>query len=173
MIARVAETKRSTNSSNTLRSTKTRLRAQQSWPALEKTLIGDLLAACSKSASAKLMLGDFPPSSKEIRLISREASSITREPTAVEPVKEILRTSGCVTSASPTAVPAPGRTWSAPAGNPASIAICAKRNAESGEGAAGLSTTEFPVASAGATFQQVMGNGKFHGTIAATTPIGW
>jgi hypothetical protein len=37
---------------------------------------------------------------------------------------------------------------------------------------AGLSTTQFPAASAGATFQQAIGKGKFHGTIQAATPIG-
>src|SRR5438093_7211724 len=43
----------------------------------------------------------------------------------------------------------------------------------SGDWLAGLSTTVLPAASAGAAFQQAMGNGKFHGTMAATTPIGW
>jgi hypothetical protein len=33
--------------------------------------------------------------------------------------------------------------------------------------------TVLPVASAGAIFQHAMGKGKFHGTMAATTPIGW
>ena len=46
-------------------------------------------------------------------------------------------------------------------------------SAESGESDAGLSTTVFPAARAGATFQQAIGKGKFQGTIAATTPIDW
>jgi hypothetical protein len=36
----------------------------------------------------------------------------------------------------------------------------------------GLTTTVLPVASAGATFHEVIAIGKFHGTIAATTPSG-
>ena len=41
-----------------------------------------------------------------------------------------------------------------------------------GESDAGLRMTQFPAASAGAAFQLAMGNGKFHGTMHATTPIG-
>jgi hypothetical protein len=40
------------------------------------------------------MFGDLPPSSNDTRLRSREASDMMREPTAVEPVNEIFRTSG-------------------------------------------------------------------------------
>ncbi len=46
------------------------------------------------------------------------------------------------------------------------------RKAESGVFDAGLSSTELPVASDGASFQAVVDSGKFHGTIAATTPRG-
>ena len=37
---------------------------------------------------------------------------------------------------------------------------------------AGLSTTALPIASAGASFQAAIDIGKFHGTMAPTTPIG-
>jgi hypothetical protein len=37
---------------------------------------------------------------------------------------------------------------------------------------AGFSTTELPIASAGASFQTAITSGKFQGTIAAHTPIG-
>jgi hypothetical protein len=37
---------------------------------------------------------------------------------------------------------------------------------------AGLSTTVFPAASAGATFHASMSSGKFHGMICPTTPSG-
>ena len=93
-----------------LRSTNMRLRAQQSCPVLAKTLMGDVSAARCQSASAKTMFGDLPPSSSEIRFRSRDASSMMRFPISVEPVKEILRTSGWVTSASPMAEPDPGNT---------------------------------------------------------------
>src|SRR5262249_40064544 len=95
-----------------------------------------------------------------------------REPTAVEPVKEILRISGCVTRASPMAEPGPESTCSTPAGNPALWASWPSCSAVSGDSDAGLRTTQFPAANAGAAFQQAIGNGKLHGTIAAMTPIG-
>ena len=37
---------------------------------------------------------------------------------------------------------------------------------------AGLSTTVLPAASAGATFQEAIVSGKFHGVMSATTPSG-
>ncbi|MNH46358.1 hypothetical protein D3C79_1091120 [compost metagenome] len=46
------------------------------------------------------------------------------------------------------------------------------RMAVSGDFSDGLSTTELPVASAGPSFQQAISSGKFHGTMAATTPTG-
>src|SRR5690242_17395581 len=88
---RVDATNNSTKRSNTDRSTNTRLRAQQSCPVLAKTLIGEELAACSRSQSAKTMLGDLPPSSSDTRLMSRDANSIMRAPTDVDPVNEIFR----------------------------------------------------------------------------------
>ena len=36
---------------------------------------------------------------------------------------------------------------------------------------AGFNTTALPAASAGAAFHAAMGSGKFHGTMAATTPM--
>ncbi len=42
----------------------------------------------------------------------------------------------------------------------------------SGVSSAGLSTTVFPAASAGAKPQAAIGIGKFHGTITPTTPSG-
>src|SRR5687767_5104488 len=154
-----------------LRSTNMRLRAQQSCPVLAKTLPGDWEAALARSASANTMLGDLPPSSSEIRFMPLLANSMMREPISVEPVNEIFRTSGCVTSASPICEPEPGRICNTPAGSPASCAILPSINAVKGESDAGFSTTLFPDARAGATFQQAIGNGKFQGTIAATTPI--
>ena len=107
----------STKRSNAGRSTNTRLRAQQSWPALA-TLMGALSAAASTSASATTMFGDFPPSSSDTRFRSCEASCMIRLPTAVEPVKDTLRTAGCFTSTSPTCGPGPGRTCSTPPAAP-------------------------------------------------------
>ena len=43
---------------------------------------------------------------------------------------------------------------------------------ETGVCSAGLSTTQLPAASAGASFQVAISNGKFHGMICPTTPSG-
>jgi hypothetical protein len=93
-------------------------------------------------------------------------------PTSVEPVKLILSTIGCVTSASPATEPLPGTTLSTPGGRPASSPSSAMRTAVSGVSIAGLITMVFPAASAGAPFQATMIIGKFHGRIAPTTPSG-
>ncbi|MDT4887681.1 hypothetical protein FQZ97_1241560 [compost metagenome] len=61
---------------------------------------------------------------------------------------------------------------STPAGIPASIANWAIRMAVSGDFSEGFSTTELPVARAGPSFHAAISSGKFHGTIAATTPTG-
>ena len=45
-------------------------------------------------------------------------------------------------------------------------------SAQSGVSSAGLMTIVQPAASAGATLRVIMAIGKFHGAIAATTPIG-
>ena len=68
--------------------------------------------------------------------------------------------------------PKPGRTLNTPAGMPASMASWAKRIAVSGDFSDGLRITELPVDKAGPSFQQLISSGKFHGTMAATTPIG-
>ena len=46
------------------------------------------------------------------------------------------------------------------------------RKSDSDAVSAGFSTTELPAASAGPSFHAAIISGKFHGTIAPTTPIG-
>ena len=58
----------SMNRSYTLRCTRIRLRAQQSWPALSKTPYGAVAAAFSRSQSSNTMLALLPPSSRVTRL---------------------------------------------------------------------------------------------------------
>ena len=70
-------------------------------------------------------------------------------PTAVDPVKQTLRTSGWVTNRSPTTEPLPGSTVKTPSGMPASRASSPSRIAVSGVSSAGLRTTVLPAASAG------------------------
>src|SRR5574342_1102837 len=76
------------------------------------------------------------------------------------------------TSAAPAVEPGPGTTFKAPAGSPAATAISPNSSAVSGVSCAGFNTTVQPAASAGATFQVARLSGKFHGTIAPTTPTG-
>ena len=106
------------NRSKTLRWTRIRLRAQQSWPALSKTDMGAVAAARSRSASSKTTLALLPPSSRVTRFTWSAAPRMIRCPTCVEPVKQILRTAGCVTNRSPTTEPRPARTVSTPFGQP-------------------------------------------------------
>ncbi len=118
------------------------------------------------------MLALFPPSSRVTRFTWSAQPAMIRLPTSVEPVKHTLRTSGCVTKRSPTTEPLPGMTVSTPSGSPASTASSPIRMAVSGVISAGLSTTVFPAAMAGANPQPAMGIGKFHGTMMPTTPSG-
>jgi hypothetical protein len=171
-MRRAAATKRATKSSKIFRSTSTRLRAQQSCPALSKTAHSDEETHASRSASAKTRLADLPPSSSETRLIPSAAACITSRPTTVEPVNDTLRTSGWRTNARPATVPFPGSTLSTPAGNPQASASSPSSRAVSGVSSAGLCTTVLPIASAGASFQLAMRSGKFHGVTSAQTPSG-
>jgi len=59
-----------------------------------------------------------------------------------------------------------------PFGTPARSASSASASADSGVASAGLSTTQQPAASAGATLRVIIAAGKFQGVIAAQTPIG-
>ena len=118
------------------------------------------------------MLALFPPSSRVTRFTWSAAPAMICLPTAVEPVKQTLRTSGWVTKRLPTTDPCPGMTVKTPSGRPASRASSASRIAVSGVTSAGLSTTVFPAARAGAKPQPAMGIGKFHGTMTPTTPSG-
>ena len=93
-------------------------------------------------------------------------------PTSVDPVKTTLCTSGCETNRCPTTEPDPTITWNSPSGRPASSASSPSRTAVSGVSSAGLSTTAFPAASAGAKPHAAMVMGKFHGTMIPTTPYG-
>ncbi len=90
---------------------------------------------------------------------------------SVEPVSETIATSGWVASCSPTAA-SPVTALAAPSGRPASRSSSTIRSVERGVAGAGLTTTALPPASAGPSFQIAITSGKFHGGIAATTPIG-
>ena len=132
----------------------------------------DLERAAATSVSAKTMFALLPPSSSVTRFTWSAQPAMIRLPTVVDPVKQTLRTSGCVTNRSPTTDPLPGTTLRTPAGRPASTASSPIRIAVSGVISAGLSTTVLPAASAGPSFQAAMTSGKFQGTMMPTTPSG-
>ena len=75
-------------------------------------------------------------------------------------------------SASPVARSHPVTTLTTPAGSPAAESTSAKATVEAGQCSEGLTTTVFPAASAGASFQVSSSSGEFHGVMAPTTPTG-
>lgn len=87
------------------------------------------------------------------------AISATRLPTAVEPVKEVMTTSGWPTRCSPASLPAPVTMLITPSGIPASVAAWANISEVSGVSSAGLRTMVLPAATAGRTFQAAIWRG--------------
>lgn len=79
---------------------------------------------------------------------------------------------GLRSSASPATGPLPVTTFTTPSGTPASWSRRAMYRALSGVSSAGLCTTVFPAARAGASFELERISGKLKGVIAATTPSG-
>ncbi len=128
--------------------------------------------AGSSAASGKMITGDLPPSSSVTRLRFPAQALRISLPTLVEPVKAILLTSACATSARPAVSPKPVTMLTTPSGNPASAISSPSRMVVSGVCSAGFNTTVQPTASAGAIFATPMTKGKFHGTICPTTPTG-
>ena len=90
----------------------------------------------------------------------------------MEPVNDSLATTGLAHSTAPISRASPVMTWNTPPGMPASSASTASARADSGVCPAGLTIIAQPAASAGPTLRVIMALGKFHGVIAAVTPIG-
>ena len=102
-----------------------------------------------KSASSRITFGDLPPSSIATGFTVAAASSETRRPARVEPVKETMSTPGCAAIASPTTGPIPVTRLKTPAGRPTDSITSARMKAFSGTTSLGFSTTVQPAASAG------------------------
>src|ERR1043166_1221548 len=128
----------------------------------------------AKSASSSITLADLPPSSRNTRFSEPDPRAAMCFPTAVDPVNEIMSTRGSPVSTSPTlAGSADVTTLNTPAGMSVSSATSLPIHvAEYGVSGAGFRITVQPAASAGASFDRLSMNGKFHGVIAPTTPIG-
>ena len=152
--------------------TRIRLVQTQVWPLLRYFEISAPCTAASISASSKTINGALPPNSMEVRLSVAAQACSNRRPTSVEPVKVSFRTKGLSVSAGPISEEAPTTTFRTPAGTPARSASSAMASADRGVSDAGLITMLHPAARAGAALRAIMALGKFHGVIAATTPIG-
>ncbi|MNG13593.1 hypothetical protein D3C84_972810 [compost metagenome] len=83
-----------------------------------------------------------------------------------------MRTIGLLVSSLPMSPALPETTLNTPAGMPARWASSARAKAENGVCEAGLSTMVQPAARAGPALRVIIAAGKFHGVIAAVTPIG-
>ena len=126
-----------------------------------------------RSASSRTIVADLPPSSRKVRFMVAAPFSMMRWPTAVEPVNEIMSTLGDSVSSSPTRWSDEVTTLTTPGGMSVCSAMSRPRNvAFQGVSGAGFSTTVLPVASAWPSLCEVTSNGKFHGTMAPTTPTG-
>ena len=71
-----------------------RVCAVQVWPELRKQAFTVPRTAAARSASSRITAADLPPSSRATRFTVCDASSATRLPARVEPVKDTMSTSG-------------------------------------------------------------------------------
>src|SRR5450830_218325 len=149
-----------------------RLAQTQVWPALRNLEAIAPSTAASRSASSNTMKGALPPSSSDSFLTLEAHCSISSLPIAVEPVKLSLRTIGLLVISPPISLAEPVTTLKTPAGTPARSASTANASAEKGVASAGFNTIGQPAASAGPALRVIIAAGKFHGVIAAQTPIG-
>ncbi|SKT41971.1 Uncharacterised protein [Mycobacteroides abscessus subsp. abscessus] len=117
------------------------------------------------------MLGLLPPSSSVTGMMFSVAYCMMRRPVVVSPVNAILAMRGLEASGLPASTPKPLTTFTVPDGSKSAISSISTR-IEAGVCSAGLSTTQLPAASAGASFHTAINRGKFHGMICPTTPSG-
>ena len=118
------------------------------------------------------MNGDFPPSSRLQGTRFAPAAWAIHFAVGTEPVNEMRASRGSLTSAAPVFAPVPCTILNTPGGRPAASAQSARSELVSGAHSGGLTTTVFPAASAGPSFQVPSISGAFHGVMIATTPAG-
>ena len=104
-----------------------------------------------------------------LRLAAEAASTVLASSRG--PTHHSASTPSAATGAPPVA-PSPVTMLTTPAGSPTSTQISAKASAVSGVNSAGLRTTVFPAASAGAIFHASVSSGKLHAMIWPQTPTG-
>ena len=128
--------------------------------------------AWSSAASSNTMFAALPPSSS-VSALSRARRC------AVDPLADLGRAGErdlgdvLVGDEVMPISPGPGTMLTTPGGRSAWRQTSANRSALSGVVEAGLRTTVFPAASAGAIFHASISSGKFHGMICAATPSGF
>src|SRR5437879_9676278 len=150
-----------------------RLVAVQRWPVVPDAPHNAPSIARSKFASSRTIMGFLPPSSSEQCLKFLAAVVLIVRPTALDPVNEIARTSGCSSSGAPASGPNPATIFTTPFGTPASASTRTRLKVESGVSWAGLITQVLPHTRAGNSFQDGIAMGKFQGAIIPQTPSGW
>ena len=165
-------TMRASSGSHSLSSTIRREPATQLWPLAPKMPAMTPLAVLSRSASAKAMIGDLPPSSSVTWAKLSAVLRMTWRAVSGPPVKATRATSGWDVSALPQGSPRPVMTLTTPGGMPACSISSANSSSEAGPCSDALITTALPAASAGPSFSAVRNSWEFQGTMAATTPIG-
>jgi len=118
------------------------------------------------------MEADLPVSARLTRFMVSVPARAISLPVVVDPVNEILATSGWVLSSSPTSLPRPTTMLNTPAGKPASCSASATTWVWIGLISLGLITDAQPAASADASLLQIEPAVLFHGAISAATPTG-
>src|SRR3954454_14548260 len=124
------------------------------------------------------MIASLPPISATTRLIQScpgcvfAASSLMCSPTSFDPVNEMKRRRGLITSGSPTSAPEPLRKLTTPGGMPASSSSAKKRHAIHGASDDGLRITQLPVTTPADVMPAMIASGKFHGGMTPPTPSG-
>jgi len=141
------------------------------WPAFRYFDINAPFTAPSISASSNTMNGAFPPNSMDVRFTVEAHWAIKVFPTAVEPMKLSFLTIGFVESSSLISFGDPVTHDNTPFGTPARLARTHRARADNGVSLAGLITIVQPAASAGPALRVIIAAGKFHGVMAAHTPI--
>ena len=117
------------------------------------------------------MLALFPPSSRVAGMSLSAAARLTLSPTSVDPVKASLRKPGWSSMYCPDLEPFPVRMLTTPGGRRSPMTFMSS-NALRGVDEELFRTMQSPAARAGASFHATIRNGKFHGTIIPTTPMG-
>ena len=154
-----------TTSSTTDSCTSRREPAQQTCPWLKKMPLTMPSTAWSSGASSKTMLAALPPSSRLRRLAVPATLRWISLPTSVEPVKAILSTPSCSTSACPIAGP-PAITLTTPGRQVALGDDLGQRERGQRRRLGGLEHDRVAASRApGAIFQAAISSGKFQGMI--------